>query len=307
MTIIDLIIIGGGPAGLSAALYGKRNGLSTLVIEKGVCGGLMTEAPLVENYLGFISISGMDLAQKFKQHALAYSDIIELKEVTSVTKKENTFVVHTGGEEHQARSIILATGARHAQLGVEGEETYRGRGVSYCATCDGFFYRNRSAMVVGGGNSAVIDAIHLHDLGCHVTLIHRRNELRAEKTLKNALEKREIPILWNSVLEKINGDGDVNGAIVKDVKNGEKTNVPVEGVFISVGEIPNNELAKELGMELDGRGFIKTDKGQRTNIPRAYAAGDITGGVKQIIVGCSEGAISAISAFEDIIDPYWKK
>lgn len=320
MQSYEVIIVGAGPAGLSAGIYSVRNGLRTIIIDQGMGGGGVANAPQIENYLGFESIKGMELAEKFKGHASKYVDIHEGEQVTDIETdidkaQEPGFIVTTDQAKYKAGALILATGTTHRKLGVNGEEEFAGRGVSYCATCDGFFFKGKKVLVVGGGNSAVIDAIHLHDLGCKVTLIHRRDELRAEKSLQKGLFDRGIEVVWNSILEEIKGGNVVTGASIR-TKTGDGSNennssqlsdLKFDGVFISIGETPNSQLAKALGLNLDGRGYIMTDKRQCTNIPKVYAAGDITGGVKQIIVACGEGAIAAISAYEDLKNPYWVK
>lgn len=217
----DVIIIGGGPGGLSASIYCIRNGLKTLVIEKGMCGGLVTEAPWIENYLGFEGLKGMDLAEKFKEHALKYADINEFEEVMKVEPTGTGFAITTDKASYETRALILATGSKHSKLNIPGEEEFRGKGVSYCATCDGFFFREKRVLVVGGGNSAVMDAIHLHDIGCRVSLIHRKDELRAECALKDSMREREIEIIWNSVMEEISEDGSQKKVRIRNLTTGE--------------------------------------------------------------------------------------
>jgi thioredoxin reductase (NADPH) len=289
----ELIVIGGGPAGLSAGIYGARNGLKTVILEKTIAGGRVGEAPLVENYPGLEAIGGMELVEK------------EFETVKDVKVGAN-FLVRTDKGEYSTKALIIATGATHRKLGVKGEAELLGKGVSYCATCDGFLFKGKRVAVVGGGNAAVMYAIHLDSLGCDVTLIHRRGELRAGDYLQKKLEGR-VHILLNSVVEEIIGDNFVEGIRVHDMKEKTKKDLEVAGVFVSVGEDPNSELAAKIGVSLDEKGYIITDKTQRTNIPRVYAAGDATSGVKQIVVACSGGAVAALSAFEDIKTPYWAK
>jgi len=301
----DVIIIGGGPGGLSASIYCVRNGLESLVIEKGICGGLVAEAPWIENYLGFEGLKGMELAEKFKDHARKYADINEFEEVVGIESTEPGFTITTDKAAYESRALILATGSRHSKLNILGEEELQGKGVSYCATCDGFFFRGKRVLVVGGGNTAVMDAIHLHDIGCRIKLMHRKDELRAECALKDAMEERGIEMIWNSALEEISEDGSEKLVRIRNLATGEERDERFDGIFISVGEIPNNRLAGELGLEMDEKGYVKTDRFQRTNVNNVYAVGDITGGVKQIIVACGEGAVAALAAFEDLINPYW--
>lgn len=301
----ELIVIGGGPAGLSAGIYGARSGLKTLILEKGVAGGRAGEAPLVENYPGLEAISGMELVEKLKAQAAKYVEIKELEAVENIEVGQN-FLVKTDKGEYSAEALIIATGTIHRKLGVKGEAELLGKGVSYCATCDGFLFKGKRVTVVGGGNAAAMYAIHLDSLGCDVTIIHRRGELRADDYLKKKLEGR-VDILLNSVVEEILGDNFVEGIRVHDMKENTKKELKVEGVFVSVGEDPNSDLAAKIGVSIDQEGYITTDKTQRTNVPRVYAAGDVTGGVRQIVVACSEGAVAAMSAFEDLKAPYWAK
>jgi len=301
----DVIIIGGGPGGLSAAIYAVRNGLKTIILEKGLCGGLAGEAPWIANYLGFTGLTGMELVGKFRDHAAKYADIRESEEVQDVIENDGTFTITTNRGSFTSKTLILATGSTHSKLGVKGEEELAGKGVSYCAVCDGFFFRGKKVLVVGGGNSAVMDAIHLHDVGCEVTLIHRKNELRAECAVKDAAEERGIGMIWESEVTEILGEDRVMGALVRNNANGMSEKRDFDGVFVSVGEVPNNQLAVKMGLKLDEGGYITTDRFQRTSVKRLYAVGDITGGVKQVIVAAGEGAVAAMAAFEDLIDPYW--
>lgn len=301
----DLIVVGGGPAGLSAGIYGVRSGLKTLVIDKTMAGGLAGEAPWIENYPGIDSVKGLELVEKLKAHAAKYVDIKESEPVKDI-KIGKDFLVRTEKGEYTAKAVIISTGTTHRKLGVKGEDKFFGKGVSYCATCDGFLFKGKKVAVVGGGNSAAMDAIYLDSLGCKVTLVHRRDELRAEDYLQKRLAGK-VNIRLNSVVEEITGDELVKGVRIHDMKERTKKDLGVAGVFVSVGEDPNNELAAKIGVSLDEEGYIKTDKTQRTNIPRVYAAGDVTGGVKQVVVACSEGAIAALSAFEDLRSPYWAK
>lgn len=201
----------------------------------------------------------------------------------------------------------MATGAKHRKLGVPREERLYGRGVSYCATCDGYFFKGKKVIMVGGGSSAVTEALYLDSLGVSVTLVHRRDKLRAEIRLQESLSSRKIPVLWNLEVRQILGDKIVTGVRVENTKTGKIEKMPVDGIFISIGYQPVNELAKKMGMELDIAGYIKADRQQKTSIPRIYAAGDITGGVKQIVTAVGQEAVAAMTAFEDLASPYWKE
>lgn len=303
----DIVIIGAGPAGLTAAIYAGRAGLKTMVIEKENIGGQVTITPVVENYPGYTKIAGKALIDMIAQQASHYSEIHLSEDIKEIKKLENGFSIRTGWAEYLAKGIIIATGARSRKLNIPGEERLSGRGVSYCAACDGYFFKDgKKVFVVGGGNTAVTEALYLQGLGAKVTLIHRRNELRAEKSLQDSLFKAGIPILWNAELREIMGGKSVIGIKVEDRSSGELKEMQADGVFIAIGYEPNNDIAKMLGLELDNEGYIKVDEKQRTSLPMVYAAGDITGGVKQIVVAVGQGSIAALTAFEDIANPYWK-
>jgi len=303
---LDLIIIGAGAGGMAAGIYGVRSGLSTLILEKGIAGGQTNLSPDIPNYPGFPHISGMELTEKIKQHTLEYAEIKEGVEVKSIEVKRDHYVLDTSSGKLIAHALILATGARHRRLGVPGEESLTGRGVSYCATCDGFFFKGKKALMIGGGNTAATEALYLKSVGVDVAMVHRRDELRAEKRFCQRLKEEGIEVIWDTVLVEIAGDQQVEAVKLKNVKTGETFETPVDGVFIAVGVEPNNQLAKALGLELDETGYVVTDNSMRTNLERVYAAGDLRGGLKQVVTSVSEGAIAAVSTFEDIDDPYWK-
>jgi thioredoxin reductase (NADPH) len=298
----DVIIIGSGPAGLTAALYSGRQNLKTLVLEKSLIGGMGSTVPLMENYPGFELVAGKQLIELMKKQTLKHAEIKDREEVEGIkNKNEQEFMlIHTPNNTYKARSVIIATGSRYRELEVPGEKEFLGRGVAYCATCDGPLFVGRKVVVVGGGNSAVQEAVYLNDVGVLTALVHRKDKLRAEPYLQKLLKDREIPIIWNSTIEEIKGDITVDSVHINNRVTGEQKDLPINGVFIAVGDIPSNQLAADLGVELDKSGYIITDKSQRTNIDRVYAAGDITDGVNQWVVACSEGAIAALSAYEDL-------
>ncbi|MGC9443940.1 MAG: NAD(P)/FAD-dependent oxidoreductase [Candidatus Methanospirareceae archaeon] len=299
----DLIVVGAGPAGLTAGIFGARSGLKTLVLDRGICGGLTNEATLIDNYPGFRRIEGMALIEKIKAQTADYAEIKELEGVETIEHEEHaeTLRIVTEKGAYRTRAIILATGTKKRKLGVTGEAEFLGRGVSYCATCDGFFFKNKVVMVVGGGDSAARGALYLQNLGATVSLIHRREELRAEQYLQTALKKAGVRIYWNSVVKEIRGESVVQSVLRYDKVRDKEEEVPVDGVFIYVGEEPANALAQQLQITLDDSGYISTDSGQRTSRAGVYAAGDITGGVRQIVVACAEGAVAASSAHDDLI------
>jgi thioredoxin reductase (NADPH) len=305
------VIIGGGPAGLTAAIYAARAGLDCVVIEKMNLGGQVAITPVVENYPGFMRIGGKSLVDLMAQQAAQYSEIHLGEYVTEVKKEPQNgrMYLKTNHAIYLAKGLIIATGVDNRALEAPGAQKYYGRGVSYCATCDGYFFKDgKRVIVVGGGNTAVTDALYLHNLGAKVTLVHRRDTLRAEARLRESLNHAGIPVLWSSEVREVVGDKVVRGVKVGDKKTGKTTEMPVEGVFVAIGYIPNNEIAKQLGLEMDEQGYIKTDLStMRTSLPMVYAAGDITGAPKQIAVAVSHGSIAAMTAFEDISSSAWAK
>ena len=299
MNEYDIIIIGAGPGGLTAGIYAGRQGTKNLILDKGLAGGLGREVPEMENYPGFSSISGLELTKKMKEQAEKNCELHENEEVLEITKADK-FQVNTDKDTYIAKSIILATGSSHRHLNVDGEEEFLGRGVSYCATCDGLFFQNRDVIMVGGGNSALQEAIYLNNLGADVTVVHRRDEFQAQKHLQNIIKEKGIKTILNANVIKINGDMLVESVTLKNTKTGKTEEIPTNGVFISVGYIPHTDLAKQLGVKLDETGHIITDKNQKTNIDYVYAIGDVCVGLKQWVVACGEGAVAATSAYTDI-------
>ena len=303
MENFDIIIIGAGPAGLTAGLYAGRQNSKALVIDKGLAGGLGSEVPMMENYPGFDLISGMELISKMKPQCEKFSEIRENQIIEDIEKRDDGIYIKTKSSvsddfnEYLTKSVILATGASHRHLNVPGENEFLGRGVAYCATCDGMFFVNRNVLMVGGGNSAAQEALYLKNIGCNVKIVHRRDSLRCEHRLEELLEEKGVEILWNSTIKEIRGEMAVNSVTL--VRDGVEEEYETDAVFVAIGDEPSNGLAKQLGVELDENGYIITDKSQSTNVSGVYAAGDITGGVKQWIVACGEGAVAAISAYQD--------
>lgn len=299
----DIVIIGAGPGGLTAGIYAGRQGTKNLIIDRDLAGGIGREVPEMENYPGFDKISGLELVEKMKSQAIANCDLKENENVLNIQKRDDDtykFIIKTDKDNYQSKTIILATGSSHRHLNVKGEEEFIGKGVSYCATCDGFFFAGRDIAMVGGGNSALQEAIYLKNLGANVTIIHRRDEFRAQKHLQNIVKKENINVVYNATVEEIKGDMLVESIVLKDTKTGELSELPVNGVFISVGYEPHIELAEQLGVKLDQTGHIIIDKNQKTNVDYVYAIGDVCVGLKQWVVACGEGAVAATSAFEDI-------
>ena len=267
----ELAIIGAGPAGYSAGIYAVRTGIKTLVLDKGFGGGLAAVSPNIENYPGFESIPGMELVEKMKQHASKYTEINFGEEVKNITKTNNEFKIETDKSNYIVKAILLCMGTEYRKLGVPGEQELQGKGVSYCATCDGFFFKDKKVAVVGGGNSALIETIYLKQIGCkEVNLIHRRDQLRAEKAYQDEAIKKGVKIIYQTHVESINGKDKVEYLELQDVKTNKKSQLPLDGVFISIGEVPQNTLAKQLGVKLDEKGFVIIDREGRTNIKGVY-------------------------------------
>jgi len=305
----DIIIVGAGPAGMAAAIYGSRMGWKTLVLDKGAVGGLAATTPVIENYPGFSEISGLEFSEKLRKQAEKFgAEIKEFVEVADIKTDQVPIEVNTSSGSYTSKIVILATGTNHRHLGVAGEDENEGRGVSYCATCDGPLYKSKKVLVVGGGNSAVTEALYLDNVVRETYLVHRRDQLRAENSLKKAiLEKSKVNILWDSVVKEIHGSeaGGVKKVTLENIKTGEESSIRVKAVFIAIGIDPNNELAKKIGVELTEDGLIKVDDNQRTNLPRVYACGDITPGQGQIAIAVGEGTTAAISAFLDMRGGDW--
>ncbi len=304
----DLVIVGAGPAGLTAAIYAERSGLKSVILEKSNIGGQVSITPVVENYPGFTRIGGKTLMDMMAQQAVNYTDIREGEEVIEIRRTDSRFEVITNRMKYTAKAVLLTTGAESKKLDVPGEKEFQGRGVSYCAACDGYFFKDgKKVIVVGGGNTAATEALYLKNIGVDVSIVHRRDELRAEMFLRKSLEDSRVPILWNTVVKEILGDKLVKAVTLEGLEDRSVKNIPVDGVFIAIGYVPNNELASRLGIEVDREGYLKVDSRHRTNVPGIYAAGDITGGIKQIVTAVSQGAVAAMTIFEDIAHPYWKE
>lgn len=306
----DLIIIGAGPAGLTASIYGARSGLKILVLEEKIPGGAAADTPLVENYPGFAEgISGRDLADKMVEHCKKVgAKINELERVVELDLRGEKKLVRTGKDVYTASAVIIASGSHYRTLGVQGENEFRGRGVSYCTLCDGAFFKGRNVLVVGGGNSAVVSARYLANIASNIKLSHRRDQLRAEEALVKDLIAQGVEIMWNTDLKEVKGDTKVKGAILVNNRTGQTREISVDGVFVQVGEAPNSQIAKEAGIEVDKAGYIVVDNRQRTNVSGVYAAGDVTNGpVKQIGTAVGQAIVAASEAFGYIKRPYYYK
>lgn len=302
----DIVIVGGGPAGLTAGIYTVRSGLKAAVVERGALGGQVATTPVVENYPGFTSVGGKTLVDIMVNHALEYVQIFQGEEVVEI-EPGDLIKVLTSRRRFLARAVLLATGASHRHLGAAGENRLAGRGVSYCSTCDGPLFKGNNVVMVGGGDSAVTEALHLYHMGVDVTLIHRRDSLRAQKQLTKNLFDNNIPILRNTEVKEIHGEEKVKELVLYNNKTEETTTFETDGVFIAIGYTPSVELAKKIGVELTPDGYIKRDSRHRTNIPGIYSAGDVEGGYKQIVTAAGQGSEAALAIFEDLMNPYWKQ
>lgn len=306
----ELIIVGAGAAGLAAGIYGARSGLKTLILEEKMSGGATADAPIIENYPGFPSISGRKLAQKMVAHCKKFGvEIRELEKALSLNLSEKRKIIKTDKATYLAQVVIIASGTHYQELGVLGEKEFYGRGVSYCGVCDGPLFKGKRVLVVGGGNSAVITVLYIAELASNVKLAHRRGVLRAEEALVKALEnKSNVEILWNTEVKEIGGANVVNKVLLFNNKTGGTSELDVDGVFIQVGEAPNSQLAKEAGVKVDKEGYIIIDVRQRTNIAGVYAAGDVTNHpVKQVGTAVGQGITAALEAYGYIRRPYYYK
>ena len=296
----DIIIVGGGPAGLTAGLYAARSKKKTLIIEKGIEGGQIAETTQVENYPGIDSIDGVELGKKMADQAKKFGaeivmDQVEDMELDGEVKKIKCYV-----DSYEAKSVIIATGASPREIGAPGEKEYKGRGVSYCSTCDAAFYEDEVVYVVGGGDSAVQEALFITNFAKKVYIIHRRDELRASKVLQEqAFNNDKIDFIWNTTVKEIKGDKIVNEMILHDTKTGEDRSIKSDdpfGIFVFIGYIPSTEMF-EGKVELTEDRYIKTDEEMRTNVPGVFAAGDIRKKtVRQVVNAAGDGAVAAMNA-----------
>jgi len=291
----DLIIIGGGPAGLTAGIYAQRARLRTLLLEKEIIGGQIAVSDIIENYPGFPSISGAGLMEKFEQHARGLGLEIKLTDVIDIQDTGKTKIVKTSEGDLTAMSVIVATGAKPKRLGIPVEKEWTGKGVSYCATCDGPFFRNQRVLVVGGGDTAVKEAVYLSKIAGKVYLAHRRDQLRAEKIIQEkALAAPNIEMLWSHVLKEIKGKIAVEKIVLQSLKDNTIKELDAEGVFIFVGINPTTDF---VDVEKDGQGFIKADENMQTSAQGIFAAGDCrTTPLKQVSTAVGDGAIAAFMA-----------
>ncbi len=298
MKTYDVVIIGGGGAGLTAALYSSRANLSTMLLEKLTPGGQIALTDVVENYPGFPEgITGPEISMKMEEQAKKYGTEVVYNEVKSLKKNAEGFELECTSETFGAKTIILASGASFRRLGVPSEVELTGKGVSYCATCDGAFFKNKEVIVVGGGDSALQEGIFLTKFATKVSVIHRRDQLRASPILQERAKKNEkIEFIWDTVVTKIEGEKGVTGVQLKNLKTGEEKPFKTDGVFIFIGHDPNSGFLKDF-VELDDHGYVKTRESLTTSVPGVFAAGEIReGAVKQLVTACGEGCEAALAA-----------
>ncbi|TGB02303.1 thioredoxin-disulfide reductase [Halobacillus salinus] len=296
--IYDVIIAGAGPAGMTAAVYTSRANLDTLMLERGVPGGQMANTEDVENYPGFESILGPDLSNKMFEHAKKFGAEYAYGDIKEVTDGKEYKTVRAGNKEYKARAVIITTGAQYKELGVPGEKELGGRGVSYCAVCDGAFFRDKELVVVGGGDSAVEEGVYLTRFASKVTIVHRRDELRAQKILQDrAFDNDKIDFIWDTVVKSINDkDGKVGSVTLYNNKTDEEYDFDTNGTFIYIGMIPLSTPFESLGITNE-QGYIETDENMETKVPGVFAAGDIREKeLRQIVTATGDGSIAAQSA-----------
>ena len=290
--VYDVAVIGAGPAGLTAALYAARARLSTVVVEKMFPGGQAALTDIIENYPGFTEgISGIQLADAMKRQAERFGAEFTNGDVERIEKNDDLFTVFLKGESIKAKTVILAAGAQQRELGVKGEKEFTGRGISYCATCDGAFYKDKPIAVVGGGDTAIQEALYLTRFASEIYVIHRRDQLRATKVLQErAFKNEKIKFVWDSVVKEIKGEGTVDEVVVENVKTGKLDSLRVDGIFIAIGHIPNTDFVKDL-VQLNEQGYVITDAYMATNV------GDMRQkDLRQVVTAVSDGAIAAVEA-----------
>ncbi len=296
----DIIVVGAGPAGLTAAIYALRAGKTVKVLEKGNFGGQITYSPKIENYPGFTQISGAELADLLVEQALAQGADIDIEEVEGIEKNDNIFTVKTDSGEHECKAVILATGAKHRHLGVPGEDKYIGDGISFCAVCDGAFYAGKKVIMIGGGNSALQEALLLSETSESVVIIQNLPHFTGEQKLVDLVEKKaNISYILGTTVKEIFGDDEIKGAVVVNAETGEETKIYADGVFEAIGLAPENDNFANVA-ELD-RGYIKSDEKCLTKTPGLFTAGDCrTKNIRQIATAVADGAVAALAACDYI-------
>jgi len=295
---LDLIIIGGGPSGLSAAIYALRSGLNIILVEKMILGGMASTTFQIDNYPGFPEgVSGMELSNRLQEQVKRLGLEVVWSSAITVKKEKETFSVVLDSKVLTSKAVIVGTGTESAKLNIPGEAELRGKGVSYCATCDGPFYKDKNIMVIGGGNSAIEEALFLTRYARKISIVHRRDKLRADKILaERAMNDPKIYFFWHCTVEAIKGEQKVSEVLLNDLKNNKKINVPIDGLFVYIGSKPNSDLVKDL-VKLDKNGYIQTDEEMATSCKGIFAIGDVrVKTLRQIVTACADGAIAAESA-----------
>ena len=303
MKTYDVLVVGGGPGGYTAALYAARSGLSVAVLEKLSAGGQMATTSMIDNYPGFPDgVDGFDLGQQMEQQAQKYGAETIYGEVTEVDLHAEPKIVRSSEGDFSGRTVILATGAYPRELGLPEEQELRGRGVAYCATCDGMMFRGKTVVVNGGGNTAVEDALYLSKLCAKVYLVHRRDQLRASAVYRKALDEQGVEILWNSRVTGLRKEKYLTGVELEDVKTGEKRELACDGIFVAIGRVPDTALFAGQ-VELDPTGYIVADETCRTNVSGVFAVGDVrTKAVRQVVTAAADGANAARFAEEYLME-----
>ena len=297
----DVMVIGGGPGGVTVGIFSKRRGLSALILDDPQSLSQAEEATIIDDWPGTLKITGMELVKNMRDHAKALGVDFRDEKALKITKSGDLFSIKTDKEEYTGKTVVFATGAKHRKVMVPGESEFAGKGVSYCASCDGPLYKGKKVFVIGGGDSAVTAAMMLKSIGADTTLVHRRDELRAVDALVKQVKKSGVKFFWNTILKEIKGDRFVKSAVLMDMKEKKEFEEKVDGIFIEIGTVPMAELAKECGVELDEAGFIKVDRNQNTNKKGVYAVGDCCNNLsKKITSAVGDGAVAADSIFSHL-------
>ncbi len=293
----DIIVVGAGPAGLTAAIYARRADKKVLILERGTFGGQITYSPKIENYPGFNQISGNELAEKLMDQAISLGAEIEMTEVTGVVDNGGVFSVSCEDGDYIARSVIIATGSKHRQLGLDDEEQYIGNGISFCAVCDGAFYAGKTVAVIGGGNSALVEAVMLADTCKKLYIVQNLDFLTGEEKLASILKARDnVEIIYSTVVDGLIGGDELEAIILRNDKTGEKTRLGVDGMFIAIGQVPENEIFRDI-VDINARGYIDADESCTTKTAGLFVAGDCrTKAIRQISTACSDGAVAALAS-----------